>query len=97
MNVKTTGRQAIVTKWLSPTNYKPSRIKASCERGSVVVSWEYAKNVDENHAAAVEALLAKFDREDAAKYSTPNGNGWGAAKWRGGATETGYVFVQVVD
>jgi hypothetical protein len=56
-----TGRQAVRTRYLGATNYKPSRIVAECEAGRIVVSWDYELNVHDNHAAACAALLKKMD------------------------------------
>lgn len=52
--------QAIVTKYLGPTNTRGSRVKATCNAGSVTVSWDYALNIDENHEAAFRALATKL-------------------------------------
>ena len=92
MQISTTGRQAITTKFIPCTNAKCSRVKASCERGNITISWDHALNSSENHEKAVKELLTKFEKEDIAK--------WGQAMfskgtWFGGATETGYIFVQV--
>jgi hypothetical protein len=92
MQISTTGRQAITTKFMPCTNTKCSRVKASCERGNITISWDHALNSSENHEKAVKELLTKFEKEDIAK--------WGQAMfskgtWFGGATETGYIFVQV--
>ncbi len=75
-------RQAIVTKWLSPTNTKPSRIKATAEAGSVTLSWDHSLNVDDNHKLAAQTLATKM--------------GW-RGTWHGGAIHnaSGYVFVMV--
>jgi hypothetical protein len=34
-------RQAIQTKWLGPTNFRGSRVKAFCEAGSLTMGWEH--------------------------------------------------------
>jgi hypothetical protein len=65
--------QAIVTKFLGPTNTRGARIKATCQAGSVTVPYGYA-NVDEEHKKAVVALLFKLD--------------W-AGSWVGGGTPDG--------
>lgn len=53
--------QAIVTKYIGPTNFRPGRIKATAAAGSVTVEWDHALNIDNNHARAAEALARKFD------------------------------------
>ena len=63
--------QAIITKYLCPTNYRGSRIKASAEAGSITLQWDDALNQSENHHAAALALMNKM--------------GWGirsTLKWR---------------
>lgn len=92
MNVTTTGRQCITTKFIPCTNTKSSRIKATCERGSIVVSWDFSLNVDENHINACKQLLAKFDKEDVEKWGKCM---FSVGRWYGGSTKTGYIFVQV--
>lgn len=53
--------QAIRTRYLGPTNYGGSRIKASAQAGSVTISYDYALNVDDNHKAAAQALIDKLN------------------------------------
>ncbi len=54
------GYQAIVTKYLGPTNTRPSRIKATASAGSIIVSCDSGINQDANHAAAARALALKY-------------------------------------
>lgn len=78
--------QAIVTKYLGPTNLKGTRVKAACEAGQITVSWDHALNADENHDAAAHALAKKL--------------GWDVAPYRklvGGTLPDGrrcYVFTE---
>ena len=53
--------QAIQTKYLGPTNTKGSRIVASYAGGKVITSWDYSKDVTENHLDAALALAEKLD------------------------------------
>jgi hypothetical protein len=53
--------QAIVTKFLSPTNVKHARVKATCQAGSVTLSWDHALNPEANHRTAAMALVKKQD------------------------------------
>ena len=69
--------QAIETKYLGPTNTLGSRIKASCERGSLTVQWDYSLGVEDNHRAAAARLLATFAQEDCAKYGGGESHHWG--------------------
>ena len=56
--------QAITTKYLPATNTKGARIKASCEAGSVTISYPHeAQRGHEAHAEAVYALADKLDWE----------------------------------
>lgn len=73
--------QAILTKYLGPTNNRGSRIKATSGSGiSVVVSYDSALSSGENHAAACKALVDKLN--------------WGG-QWRGGGTDKGQAFIMV--
>lgn len=79
--------QAIQTKFIPVTNYRPSRVKAWCEAGSLTVCWDHGLNVDENHASAARTLRDKL--------------GWAADGYGamvGGALpkpSSGYAFVFV--
>lgn len=72
--------QAIVTKYLGPTNVRGSRVKAKAEAGSIILSWDDCLNSDQNHIRAAKALAEKF--------------GW-RGHWYGGAlpNNEGYCFV----
>ena len=51
----------IQTKWLSPTNFKGTRIKAKTASGiSIVRSWDYTLTAGENHARVAEELQKKM-------------------------------------
>jgi hypothetical protein len=52
--------QAIVTKYIGPTNVRGSRVKATAAAGSVTLSWDCALNSEDNHAKAAEALANKY-------------------------------------
>lgn len=72
-------RQAIATKYLGPNNYQGARIKATADAGSITVSWDHARNVEDNHTAAALALADKL--------------GW-TGNWVGGSLPgPGFVFV----
>lgn len=64
-------RQAIVTKYLAPTNTRPARIKAIADAGSIVYPWDHGLNVDENHHRAAMAYAK-------AKGWDTDGHGFGA-------------------
>ena len=70
--------QAILTKYIGPSNVRGSRIKATASAGSVTVGYNHALNTEDNHKAAAEALRDKF--------------GWKGDMAQGGL-ENGYAFV----
>ncbi len=85
--------QAIETKYIGPTNYRGSRIKASCERGSITISYESVLNSEDAHIAAADALVAKFVKDDEKRYGS-NKNPWSAPRIMGGLKKTNvHVFV----
>ncbi len=51
--------QAIITKYLGPTNHRGTRIKATCSAGSVTIARNYELDADEDHKIAVAVLLKK--------------------------------------
>jgi len=53
-------RQAITTKFLGPTNFRGSRVKATCQAGTLTVQWEDAWDVEKNHTHAAEALASRL-------------------------------------
>jgi hypothetical protein len=53
--------QAIQTRYLSPTNSRGARIKATAEAGSVTISYPHELSGQACHRAAAEALALKFD------------------------------------
>lgn len=86
--------QAITTKYLPCTNYKPSRIKAECSRGSVTVSYPHELSGAACHAYAADMLLKSFAEKDG------NDKSWGTLdNYAIGAlpesNKSGYVFVNV--
>ena len=52
--------QAIVTKYIGPTNVRGSRVKATAQAGSVTLGWDDSMNPDGNHKAAARALAQKY-------------------------------------
>jgi hypothetical protein len=87
--------QAILTKYLPRTNYRGSRIKATCDRGSITVPYDHGAS--NPHKEAALALVRKFMAEDAKKYDTPqNKNPWRGPWMEGGLPgNNGSVFVSV--
>lgn len=52
--------QAITTKYLSATNSRGSRIKATCAAGSVTIGYPHELSGMNCHAAAAKALVDKM-------------------------------------
>lgn len=73
--------QAIQTKYIGPTNTRPSRIKAFCEAGSVTVSYNHSLNSSDGHRAAAKALIQKL--------------GWNGEWVEGCICGSGHVYVRV--
>lgn len=55
--------QAIITKYIGPSNVRGSRIKATAQAGSVTIGYRYELNTEENHRAAAEKLAARYGWE----------------------------------
>jgi hypothetical protein len=58
----------IVTRYLGPTNTRPSRVVATHKRDNEttwrkVLAWDHSMNSAENHQAAANALLADWPYE----------------------------------
>lgn len=68
--------QAIITKYFPATNTKGARIKATCQRGSRYVSWDYALSTEENHKRAASWLCARFADEDFENYGEQQHLNW---------------------
>lgn len=84
-------RPTIKTKFIGPTNYRGSRIKASAEKGSEhtysnIISYPGANSVAECHLVAVKALLAKLREK--------HGIDWGT-EFAVGYWECGYYFIPI--
>lgn len=71
--------QAIVTKFLAPTNLKGARIKATAAAGSVTIDFDYYAGEAGSHLLAANALLKKLNWEQngitiAGSGMLPDGN-----------------------
>ena len=72
--------QAIVTKYLAPTNVKGSRIKATAAAGSLTLHLDHSLSIEDNHSKAANLLAHKF--------------GWRGGWFMGGMPDgNGYCFV----
>lgn len=73
--------QAIVTRWLGPTNTKGARIRATTDAGSVSVPYDHALDADANHSKAAAFAAKKLQ--------------W-FGEWHGASLPSGErVFVQL--
>lgn len=65
--MKTEARASIRTRYVGPTNYRPSRVTVSDDGGfrnayrRLTWPWDYDLGVSENHAAAAQAWLDKHN------------------------------------
>ena len=80
-NLPTATFQAITTEYFGPTDRRGARVIARAQCGKVVVCWDHALSVDDNHATAAMALVERMD--------------WDGV-WIGGAlpSGTGNVYVR---
>lgn len=53
--------QAIITKYIGPSNTRGSRVKATCDAGGLIVPWAYELGAEGNHRAAAYALRDKLE------------------------------------
>lgn len=68
---------AITTKYIGPSNVLGSRIKATCQAGSVTIPYPHGLSVQEGHAKAAEALARKWGWSGVyVMGGMPNGNGF---------------------
>jgi hypothetical protein len=63
--------QSIVTKYLPPGNVRGSRIKATCERGSITVRYPHELSGKDVHIYAKNELVKRFAAQDFTTYKTP--------------------------
>lgn len=69
--------QAILTRFLGPTNHRGARIVAGCDARRAVYSWDYALGVSDNHAIAARSLahdLGWLDGHRIESGSLPDGS-----------------------
>lgn len=73
---------AIETRYLGPTNHKPSRIVAeTCNGHRLVAQFDHDCSAYEAHKRVAMQLADRMK--------------WTGTVWHGGGTKAGYVFVQV--
>jgi len=54
-------RQAITTKFMGPTDFHGSRVKAYAQAGTVTLEWKSELDADDNHRAAAHTLANRFN------------------------------------
>lgn len=86
--------QAIHTKYITQTGKLGSRIKATCDRGSITISYPHDLHGDEVHREAVRQLVARFIAEDSIRYPASN-NPWARPFVTGGLPDGTYAHVFV--
>jgi hypothetical protein len=82
--------QAIVTKFIGPTNYRGARYKATCEAGTLTLDSDHALGSEANHVRVARALIKRLGWF----HDTARGDTYG--DWYSGGTKDGYVFVNTV-
>lgn len=88
--------QAIITKYYGPTNTLGSRLTAKCSRGRMSVSYDHARNIEQNHEIAATALCARFLSEDIFRYgSAVEVNPWAGRRISGQLPSGEYAHVFV--
>ena len=74
--------QAIITKFISATNTRGARIKATAQAGSIIV--RHSNNGDVGHIQAAQALIEKLGWPEAASAwamgAMPNNSGFAFVK-----------------
>lgn len=83
--------QAITTKFIGPTDTKGARIKASCDAGSITISYPYENSEEACHALAAMALVRKLGWVPTNPKTGEHQNGYVGA-WAAGGVRGGYVF-----
>jgi hypothetical protein len=76
--------QAIITKYLGATDTKGSRIKATCDAGSISIPYPHELSGEEVHVKAAMALVRKLGWDKDA---------YGDWACGGLPNQAGYVFV----
>jgi hypothetical protein len=71
-------RQAIVTKYLGPTNHRGARIQAKAQAGRRTYSWDHGLDVNQNHTLAAQMFAAEYGWDKHGKMyggAMPDGTG----------------------
>ncbi len=71
--------QAIVTKYIGPTNLKGTRIRVKCQAKSVLIPWNHALGIEDNHTLAAQTVaesLGWLEKRALAGGALPDGSGY---------------------
>jgi hypothetical protein len=60
-------RQAIITKYISPTNHRGSRIKVQCEAKTKFYPYRYDLNILDNHEYFANELMKELGWNESCK------------------------------
>jgi hypothetical protein len=85
--------QAIITRYVCPTNFRGSRISARCQAKRIIVEWDHALNPEENHKAACDALCKSLDASCQARYGADFCPNWTRPKVSGQLHDGSYAHV----
>ncbi len=84
--------QAVITKFLGPTNTRGARIKVTSWLGSSTYSYDYEAALP--HEEAFIQWLAETNKRMAKKYDCVGDEPWFKAVAKGNSPDgTGYVFI----
>jgi hypothetical protein len=82
--------QAIITKYIGPTNIRGSRIRAFCEGGSITIGYPHELSGEDVYRKAAVALCERLGWTAEKGYSRSIAPDF--SNLIGGVTKTGYVF-----
>lgn len=85
--------QAIQTKYIPATNTRGSRIKATCEAGSITIPYPSAETTEGAHKLAALALCEKLAERLNKEYGNNAGAFWLAPRICGGLPDGSYAHV----
>ena len=60
MKTQNTFKQGIETKYLNPSDTQGARMKATCLAGSIIIGFDHALSLAENHAKVAQHLVEKL-------------------------------------
>lgn len=79
--------QALITKFVGPTNTKGARIQVKGWINAAYYAWDHALSVEENHAVAVGHYVYELNKERAGDYQ------WSIISGGSMPDSSGYAFI----